>query len=300
MDDKTIKQKSNTWLLDIYLSKQSYEAVIVEILNMLPRRDRWCVEFGAWDGCVASNSRELILHHGYSAILIEGDKDRFRDLQRNYSDRSEVVTLNQFVGFSTEDGLDVILAKTPVPLDFDFLSIDIDGNDYHVWNVVTKYHPKVVCVEFNPTIPAEVSFVQPMDPAVNQGCGLSVLVELGRRKGYELVSVIDVNAFFVSRDYFPIFGIADNRIEALWVTRDDITFIFSGYDGRIFLRGNQTLPWHKIPLVESKMQVLPAFLRKCPYTRKRRIIYTCLTDPFSLVPKVLGRIANLNPFRKKS
>jgi hypothetical protein len=36
---------------------------------------------------------------------------------------------------------------------FDFLSIDIDGNDYHAWHAIKNYQPKILMIEFNPTIP---------------------------------------------------------------------------------------------------------------------------------------------------
>ena len=35
------------------------------------------------------------------------------------------------VGQSANDALDYLL-RTAIPLDFDVLSVDIDGNDYHV------------------------------------------------------------------------------------------------------------------------------------------------------------------------
>jgi hypothetical protein len=41
--------------------------------------------------------------------------------------------------------------KYNVPEEFDFLSIDIDSNDYWVWkNLDDKYRPRVVSCEFNP------------------------------------------------------------------------------------------------------------------------------------------------------
>jgi len=269
------------------------------ILDRLPERNHWCVEFGAWDGLVGSTSRRLILERNYSAVLIEGNRERFAELQKNYAGLDRVIPCNQFVGFTEADGLDAILAGTPAPPDFDFLTVDIDGNDYHVWNAIVKYRPKVAMIEFNPTIPPEVRFIQSADPSVNQGSSLAALAELGKRKKYELIAVLGVNAFFVTAELFPLFHLADNRAETLWTERDCVTYFFTGYDGRVFLRGCCELPWHRLPLLESKMQVLPAFLRKHPYTRKRRIVYTCLTDPFSLVPKVLRRITNYNPFRTK-
>ena len=45
-------------------------------------------------------------------------------------------------------------------------------------------------VEFNPTIPADVEFVQPRDIKINQGSSLLSLTKLGQEKGYELVAAL--------------------------------------------------------------------------------------------------------------
>jgi hypothetical protein len=119
---------------------------------------------------------------------------------------------------------------------------------------------------------------------------LTALVELAKRKHYELIAVIGVNAFFVVQEYYPRFKISDNRIDALWLDRDEVTYIFSGYDGRVFLRGCRNLPWHDIPLLESKVQHVPSYLRRYPYAAWRRVLYTGLTDPFSLIPKIARRM----------
>jgi hypothetical protein len=216
-----------------------------------------------------SNTRNLIENAGYSAVLIEGSKAKFPGLQRNYSSKKNVLTVNALVGFTETDSLDVILGDTLVPRDFDFLSIDIDGNDYHVWKAVSRYRPKMACIEFNPTIPTAVRFVQRADPSVNQGASLLSLVELGKEKGYELVSVLPFNAFFVDAKFYPLFEIGDNMPETLRKDLSVITYLFSGYDGTICLRGGMRLPWHGLPLQESAFQQLPKALRKYPndYTR---------------------------------
>lgn len=287
--------KSPTWLLEcrsnVY-SQTGEDGIIAKILEILPKNDKWCVEFGATDGIRDSNTRNLIINKGYSAVLIESKKQRFAQLKRNYAPNMNVVTVNQSVGWREEDNLDHILKMTSVPRDFDFLSIDIDGNDYHVWKAVSQYKPKVICIEFNPTCPTEVRFIQPADPRLNQGSSLLSLVELGKQLGYELLSVLHGNAFFVRREYYPLFEIGDNSPTVLRTHVADITYLCVGYDGRIFLHGNNRLPCHYgIKLKESKVQHLPRILRKYP-DRYRRIewvlfaIYLLFTDPHMLIRNV--------------
>ena len=239
---------------------------IIPILETLPERDNWCVEFGAWDGVYLSNTNFLIENFGYKAVLIEGDNSKYMELKRNYAGNKSVYLVNALVGFGLRDGLDVLLEGIPLPTNFDFLSIDIDGNDYHVWGALCRLQPKIVCIEFNHTIPNEVSFVQEANPAVNQGCSLKSLIQLGASKGYELVKVSTCNAFFVRRGLFSLFGINDNSPEALRHS-DAVTYIFSGYDGTMFLRGNCSLPWHGMPLSEKNIQHLPRRLRVFPSAR---------------------------------
>ncbi len=260
--------KKPTWLLDFKydrFSQHGEDGIIEKIIEILPEKDKYCVEFGAWDGIAMSNTRNLIINKGYSAVLIEGDSAKFEELKRNYAQIPNVITINRFVGFGEDDNLDQILKDTPVPSDFDFLSIDIDGNDYYVWKAMKNYSPKVVCIEFNHTIPTEVEFVQPPDHSVNQGVSLLSLVKLGKEKGYELVAVSIVNAFFVKKEYFPLFEIEDNRPEILRTNLEYVTYLFLGYDGTLFLRGFRKSPWHEgLELEESRMQFLPNFLRRYP------------------------------------
>ncbi len=287
-------KKSPRWLLEhkrnVY-SQTGEDGIIEKILDVLPQTDKWCVEFGAWDGITFSNTRHLIESKHYAAVLIEADKKKFSALKQNYAARANVIPINRFVGFGADDNLDRILGTTPIPRDFDFLSIDIDGNDYHCWNATIKYAPKVVVIEFNQTIPTEVRFVQEQNFAVTQSASLLALVELGRDKGYELVCVLEFNAFFVRREYFPLFELESNAPEILRPDLSQITYLFSGQDGQILLGGYGALPWHGIPILPAKIQPLPKFLRTSPYsyTRAQQFVFALFllfNDPRRLWRKI--------------
>jgi hypothetical protein len=259
--------RDSAWLLeykaDVY-SQTGEDGIIEAILSRIGDRDHWCVEFGAWDGQHLSNTRNLIEAYDYRAVLIEGDVTRFAALTKFYKSNDRIFTLNEFVGFDDESGLDVLLRKTPIPADFDFLSIDIDGNDYHVWNAARQYRPKLVAIEYNPTIPTECHFVQQPDPQVNQGSSLFALTALATAKGYQLACVLQFNAFFVRDDLFPRLEIADNSPFVLRRDLTQLTYLFQGFDGTIFLHGNRRMPWHDLDIDEHDVRVLPAPLRKFP------------------------------------
>jgi hypothetical protein len=247
-------------------SQNGEDGIIGKILELLGSTDRWCVEFGAWDGEHLSNTYNLIANHGFSAVLIEGSAARFSSLVDRHRANPNVLARNAFVGFAAHDGLDSILASTPIPVDFDVLSIDIDGNDYHAWKAVTRYRPKLVVIEYNPTIPSAVEFVQQADMAVNHGSSILSMTLLAKQKGYELVAATDYNCFFVAEKYFPRFGIADNSVEAIRPSERLVSYIFNGFDGTVFVRGYRKVEWHGVPYVESRMQHIPRLLRRFPDT----------------------------------
>jgi hypothetical protein len=156
-----------------------------------------------------------------------------------------------------------ILSATPIPVDFDLLSIDIDGNDWHVWNAVKVYKPRIVIVEFNSSASNDLYFIQDPDPEVSQGSSLRAFVDLARTKGYELVATTPGNAFFVTAEAFPKIGIIDNSIDAIHEPAIT-TEIAQGYDGTIMAAGHMYLNWHGIALTQEDFQILPKSLRKYP------------------------------------
>lgn len=178
-------KKSSRWLNafagDVY-SQTGEDGILERALSIFPTRTRWCVEFGAWDGKYLSNTFRLVERENYNVVLIEGDGKKYRALCSEYPFRDRAIFENRLVGWSKDDGLDRILEKHPVPLDFDLLSIDVDGNDYHIWKATEKFRPKLVLIEFNPTASNHIDFVQPPDPNCNEGNSPAAIVRLGKEK----------------------------------------------------------------------------------------------------------------------
>jgi hypothetical protein len=259
----------NKWLLKFARnvhSQKGEDGIIAKALEVMGASQGWCVEFGAWDGEHLSNTYNLIANQGFSAVLIEGSVDRFRALAEKFRNNPKVTAINTFVGFTERDGLDEILATTAIPLDFDVLSIDIDGNDYHAWKAVSRYRPKLVVIEFNPTIPSVLEFVQKADMSVNHGSSILSLSLLAKEKRYELVAATDYNCFFVPSEYFPLFGIEDNSVEAIRPNEELVSYIFNGFDGTVFVLWKGRVARHALHRVANaarppSIQTLPGYVR---------------------------------------
>jgi hypothetical protein len=257
-------------------SQSGEDGIIAAILERVGARDRWCVEFGAWDGQYLSNTCRLIDQDGYSAILIEADARCFQQLLANRAGNERVICLHSLVGCTPSDGLDALLAATPIPRDFDLLSIDIDGMDIHVWRAVEQYRPKLVVIEFNPTIPTAVSFEQPLDPNVKWGSGLRALFEVAREKGYRLVCANGWNGFFVAEEHWNgEFAASAEELPSFRLIEEAPAYVFGGFDGTVLLAGKSSLVWHGIPIGQDDLQILPRLLRTYPdaYRWHQRIAY---------------------------
>lgn len=265
-------------------SEHGEDGILEHIFSIIGDGHKWCVELGALNGKHGSNVWSLIKNKRWAGVLIEADPTYFEVLQKEYAG-SNAVCVNRFVSFGGLDMLDRILAETKIPKRFDLLSLDIDGNDYHVWESLTRYASRVVVVEFNPSIPNDISFVQLRNMHVQQGSSLRAIVELGKKKGYELVVVTDTNAIFVLRELFPKLGFSGNSIDALRPTNRFETKLFQLYDGTLKIAGYKNLIWHRIPIDEEKLQVLPLWRRVYPAGTSasgfvRRVKYLVRKLPF--------------------
>jgi hypothetical protein len=178
-------------------SQNGEDGVLKEILRRLEIDRGWFCEFGAWDGKYLSNTF-LLLEQGWSGTMIEGDPARFKDLE--HTAQQFFGRLNPIMRFVShhegEDSLDALLGQTPIPADFDVLSIDVDGLDYLIWRSVRNYNPKVVIIEVNSHYPPGIEH---FDSGPNATSSFSAMIKLGREKGY--VPVLHTgNVFFVRRD----------------------------------------------------------------------------------------------------
>ena len=231
------------------------DGIIEKIFEILGTENQYCIEFGGWDGKYLSNCFNLIANKEWSGCFIEANKEKFVDLIANHGSNPRVNCINKYVEISGNNSLEEILDSINAPRNIDLLSIDIDGLDYFIWEGLTTYMPRLVVIEFNPTIPNDILFVQPKESFINQGSSLLALIQLGKKKGYELVCCTTCNAFFVKKEDFSKFNLKNNSILSLYRPISDGR-IFHGFDSYIYVHGMDKLLWSKILINNDSFQVV--------------------------------------------
>ena len=192
-------------------SQNGEDGLLNEICKRIGLIPIWVCEFGAWDGKYLSNTFEFI-ETGTTAVLIEPVK--YKDLEKTAKEYPSIYPICAMISHTNDaTKLDTLLATTPIPYDFEILSLDIDGEDYHIWESLTKYNPKIVIIEINSLIhPENKDYIH----SSRNGClgsGFGATLELGKRKGYTFVCHTG-NMIFIRNDLYSNLNLSyENPIE---------------------------------------------------------------------------------------
>lgn len=184
------------------------DGIIEKIFEVIGVESKTCIEFGAWDGFFCSNTANLFSKKGWKAILIECNKNKFNTLVNNVNGY-DCTCICEAIGIGNSS-LESVLLRNSIPFSqIDLLSIDIDGNDYYVFDSLDLMRPRVIVCEYNPTLPAHLSIYAKYDDIGTSwgfGCSVGALNTVAKQKGYSLVALTDCNAFFVRSEYIDLFA----------------------------------------------------------------------------------------------
>lgn len=208
------------------------DGIIEEILRRISPRSRTCIEFGAWDGHHLSNTYHLWHELGWRALLIEGDPGRCEQLRQSTIAYDLVTVVNAFVAPSGNDSLDEIVSRTKFEQSPDLVCIDIDGDDYHILCSLVVVRPRVLLVEYNPTIPPHLDLVQV--PGGMLGSSALAIVRAASGKGYTLACMTDTNCIFVRTDEFQKLDVPELELTELFPTKY-LSYVLSDYRGSCYL-----------------------------------------------------------------
>lgn len=178
-------------------SQFGQDGVIERIFSLIGTTNKFFVEFGSSGSDEGGGNTPYLRTKGFDGLLMDASK-----YTGGIQSPSKYIVHQHSISVENIIGL---LHKYSVPKSLDFISIDIDGNDYWVWKELCKeYGPKVVCIESNFSIPTTMSVVQPYkedyvwDGSALYGASALALKKLGDLMGYHLVAVCGSDLVFVS------------------------------------------------------------------------------------------------------
>jgi hypothetical protein len=182
------------------------DGIIQEIFKRIGTTNQYFVEFGVETG-VETNTTYL-LYQDWKGLWIDGSEENKKAIETNFSGKIKKGDLKIIQSFITAENIEDLFKQGEVPKEFDLLSIDIDRNDYYIWEAINYFKPRVIVIEYNSIYRPGCHFVVNYDADAmwdgtsNTSSSLDALYQLGLVKGYKLIasSFSGVNAFFVRED----------------------------------------------------------------------------------------------------
>lgn len=194
-------------------SQNGEDGLLLHIFSQIGITNKTFIEFGVETGREC-NTANLIISYGWNGLMMDGSSKNIESAIEYYRGLGRINTRNtQFTQcFVTKDIINEVIGNHDLTGEIDLLSIDIDGNDYWIWETITVVNPRVVVIEYNASFGGERSLTVSYNPDFTRfskhrsgwyyGASLPALEKLGRKKGYKLVCADSngCNAFFVRDD----------------------------------------------------------------------------------------------------
>lgn len=190
-------------------SQNGEDGILLYIFSLIGTTTRKAVEICAGNG-VECNSANLIINHGWQALLFDGDEANVTHARGFYatSRRTFISPPTVTQAWITAENVNDLVVGQGFSGAIDLLSLDLDGNDYWILKALTVVQPAVIVVEFSALCGPERSATMSYKPDYKLdfsrqpyrcGASLAAFVKLLKPRGYRLVGVqsLGFNAFFV-------------------------------------------------------------------------------------------------------
>ena len=192
-------------------SQNEEDGIIHAIFDKIGESSRRFVEIGA--GTNGGNSGFLASECGWSGMMLEASSRRTDRLKMRF----EPMGVACLADWAACENINDLIRENGCEGEIDLLSIDIDGNDYWIWEAVTACSPRLVIIEYNSLFGPDRAVTVPYDPEFDRhqvaktieggnlyyfGSSLQALTQLAKQKGYRLILTEPrgVNAFFLRND----------------------------------------------------------------------------------------------------
>lgn len=185
------------------------DGIIHYLVNSLNISQKKFIEFGV-ENYTEANTRFLLINKNWSGLIFDGSEAHIASIKRD--DIYWRHNLCAVPAFITKDNINELLVHHGFEGEVGLLSVDIDGNDYWVWQAIEAVNPVVVIVEYNSIFGKDRAITVPYRPDFDRtkahfsnmywGASLPALCDLGEKKGYYFIGSNSAgnNAYFLRKD----------------------------------------------------------------------------------------------------
>ncbi len=187
-------------------SQSGEDGILDEIFRRISITNHRFIEIGVGDGL--ENNTLHLLQSGWHGTWLEASHKRVASIRKTHAHWIRSGALKVIEAVVTPENIGVLLPGANAHEGPDLLSIDIDGNDYWVWERAMHLDARVVVIEYNAHYGPFSGWVMQYrdeggsDRTTYYGASLAALDRLARLHGYHLVtcSLSGANAFFVKSE----------------------------------------------------------------------------------------------------
>jgi hypothetical protein len=210
---ETIKNKKHINLLqDVefkVFSQFGDDGIIQWLVHNLDVSATTFIEFGV-ENYRESNTRFLMMNDNWSGFVMDGMPSNVDQINKaEYFWRYQLSTKAIFID---RENINELLREANFGRDIGLLHIDLDGNDYWIWEAITEVSPDILILEYNSvfgvdraiTVPYDKTFYRTNAHSSNLyfGASLKALYNLSKEKGYTFIGSNSAgnNAYFIKND----------------------------------------------------------------------------------------------------
>lgn len=208
-----VKHKEHiTSLADVefkVFSQWGDDGIIQYLIHNLNISTRTFIEFGVAD-YRESNTRFLMMNNNWSGMVMDGSERNVKSIVHSeYYWKYELLAKAAFVD---KDNVNRLISSSGFQGEIGLLHIDLDGNDYWIWDSLTSISPVIAILEYNSVFGIDRSITIPYQKMFHRteahysnlyfGASLRALCHLAESKGYMFIGCNSGgnNAYFVRKD----------------------------------------------------------------------------------------------------
>ncbi|WP_242692093.1 hypothetical protein [Aridibaculum aurantiacum] len=190
-------------------SQAGEDGIIQYLVNNIQGMPPTFVEFGV-ENYREANTRFLLTNNNWSGLVIDGSDKNVEQIKSDeFYIRFDLYAAAKFI---TAENINSIISEHGFNGEIGLLSVDVDGNDYWIWNAIDVVNPVIVVCEYNSVFGNQRAISIPYEPDfylkdahyshLHFGASLPAMIHLATQKGYSYVgsNTNGSNAFFVRND----------------------------------------------------------------------------------------------------